>query len=229
MKLNILRAATALLIAITATVGVIAPSNQSSSAQNRALVPAVLAVQTNRIEPLEPIREATPSPVLQIEAKAIQAPTPEVVQTPIPDQIKISEELEQKEKQEKVQRLQKFLKRYNSPMTNNAQDFIDASEQYNLDWKLVPSIAGVESTFGKFLIPSSYNAYGWGGGTIHFESWRDGIYTVSKGLSEKYAARGLITPYQIQPVYAPPSQTWGGKVTFFMGQIDRTTLDPEDK
>lgn len=229
MKLNILRASTALLIAITATVGVQAPSNQSSSAQNDPPAPAVLAAQTNLAEPPEPTREATPSPELQIEAKAIQAPNPEALQTPIPEQVKISEELKQKEKQEKVLRLQKFLKSHNSPMTDNAQDFIEAAEQYNLDWKLVPSIAGVESTFGKFLIPNSYNAYGWGGGTIHFESWRDGIYTVSKGLSEKYAARGLITPYQIQPVYAPPSHTWGGKVTFFMAKIDSTTLEPEDK
>src|SRR5688572_7783897 len=38
-----------------------------------------------------------------------------------------------------------YLEKRNSPMKNQAQDFIDAADHYGIDWKLVPAIAGVES------------------------------------------------------------------------------------
>ena len=118
--------------------------------------------------------------------------------------------------------LAKYLEGHNSPLQFNAQDFIDSAKEYTLDWKLVVSIAGVESTFGKH-IPGGYNGWGWGvygNQAIYFESWKDGIYTVSKGLKEDYVSRGLTTPHAMNRRYAA-SPRWGGNVTFFMNEIQK--------
>lgn len=118
--------------------------------------------------------------------------------------------------------LKDYLAKFNSPLESHSQDFIDAADTYQLDWKLVPAISGVESTFGK-AIPGGFNGWGWGVyGTqaIYFKSWREAIFEVSRGLKEDYISRGLTNPYSINKRYAV-SQTWGSKVSYFMGEIDK--------
>lgn len=115
-----------------------------------------------------------------------------------------------------------YLAKHNSPLQYHAQDFVDAAKEYDLDWRLVAAISGVESTFGKF-IPGGYNGWGWGVyGTqsIYFDSWKDGIYTVSRGLRENYIDKGYTEPYSMNRMYAT-SPRWGAKVTFFMNEIDK--------
>lgn len=131
-------------------------------------------------------------------------------------------EISSKKLEPKAEILAAYLASFNSPMQYHAQDFIDASKAYNLDWKLVASIAGVESTFGKF-IPGGYNGWGWGvydTQAIYFNSWREGIFTVSKGLRENYLDAGLSEPYAMNRVYAA-SPTWGSKVTYFMNDLEK--------
>lgn len=133
-----------------------------------------------------------------------------------------SDEIISRKLDKEAQILQKYLAKFNSPMQDHAQDFIDAAKLYNLDWKMLPAIAGVESTFGKH-IPGGYNAYGWGvygTNVIYFESWTDGIYTVAKGLREGYLNKGLMEPYAINRVYAA-SPTWGKNVTYFMNDLEK--------
>lgn len=125
----------------------------------------------------------------------------------------------QLDKQAKI--LAQYLAKHNSPLQYHAQDFIDAAKVYDLDWKLVASIAGVESTFGKF-IPGGYNGWGWGvygSQAIYFSSWKDGIYTVSKGLRENYLDKGYTDPYSMNKIYAA-SPFWGIKVSFFMKELE---------
>lgn len=120
----------------------------------------------------------------------------------------------------RVTQLEAYLDEHRSPLADYASVFIEAADQYQLDWRLVPAITGVESTFGKQIPFNSFNAYGWANGLYRFESWEESITYVSQYLKEKYIDRGLNTPYKIGPVYAPPSRTWAGKVTFFMKQIE---------
>lgn len=130
-------------------------------------------------------------------------------------------EVEAKKLDNKANILAKYLAKFDSPLQYHAQDFIDASTTYQLDWKMLPAIAGVESTFGKF-IPGGYNAWGWGVyGTqaIYFTSWREGIFTIAKGLREGYLNKGLTDPYSINRVYAA-SPFWGGKVSYFMRDLE---------
>lgn len=131
-------------------------------------------------------------------------------------------EIEAKRLDPQAEILASYLSKYNSPLEYHAQDFIDAAKKYNLDWKLVPAIAGVESTFGKF-IPGGYNGWGWGvygNQALYFDSWREGIFTVSKGLRENYIDKGLTEPYAMNRVYAA-SFHWGGNVTYFMRDLEK--------
>lgn len=121
---------------------------------------------------------------------------------------------------ERVLILEAFLKNYQSPLESFAPFFIQMADKYQLDWRLVPSITGVESTFGKHIPYNSYNAYGWDNGNYVFTSWEESIEKVTATLKEKYVNRGLDNPQKIGPVYAPPSSTWASKVAYFMERIE---------
>ncbi len=126
-----------------------------------------------------------------------------------------------------IEVLKAYLESQNSPMVENADDFINAANEYDLDWRLVAAISGLESGFGKhtpgheLFFNESYNGWGWGVyGTqaLGFKSWKDGIYTVSRGLRENYINRGLTEPLAMNRKYAS-SPTWGVRVNIFMAQM----------
>lgn len=119
----------------------------------------------------------------------------------------------------RVKALKKVFENYNSPLVNEAENYVRLADKNGVDWKLLPSIAGLESSFGKRLMPNSHNAYGWGGGHIYFDSWEDGIDTITKSLSERYYARGADTVWTIGPIYAE-SPTWSVRVNSFMQKIE---------
>lgn len=124
--------------------------------------------------------------------------------------------------------LEKYLEKYNSPLAEYSEEFVNSADQYQLDWRLVVAITGVESTFGKFIPQGSYNAYGWANGKFYFQSWPDSIWHVSQTLREKYIDRGADTVEKIGRIYAPPSPFWAGRVKNFMAQIyqePQLTLD----
>jgi len=125
----------------------------------------------------------------------------------------------------RVMRLRSFFKSKNSPLTNYAGSFIYWSDHYDLDWRLIPAITGVESGFGKHMPKNSFNAYGWANGNYKFSSWGNSIEQVSKTLREKYYDKGADDIVKIARRYAPPSVTWTGKVKYFMEKIDSTPIE----
>lgn len=130
-------------------------------------------------------------------------------------------QIESKKIDNRAKVLSDYLAKYNSPLQYHAQDFIEAADTYKLDWRLIPAIAGVESTFGKH-IPGGFNAWGWGvygNQAIYFNSWRDGIFTIAKGLREGYLNKGLTDPYTMNKVYAA-SPFWGSKVAYFLNDLE---------
>lgn len=124
--------------------------------------------------------------------------------------------------------LKKFLQSYNSPLAGNAETFVKQADANNLDWRLVASISGVESTFGKQIPNNSYNAWGWGiygNNVIYFSSFDEGIATISKGLRENYIDKwGAQDLYQIGRLYAA-SPTWAQRVEFFMNKIEEFAIN----
>ncbi len=116
--------------------------------------------------------------------------------------------------------LKKFLKKNSSPMANDATKLIKIADKYNLDWKLLPAIAGVESQYGNMIPSGSYNPYGWNNGKAYFQNWSDASETVASGIRTRYVSTGLVTPYIIGPSYAA-NPAWATHVTNYMHQIDQ--------
>ncbi len=110
-----------------------------------------------------------------------------------------------------------------SPLVDHADDFVATADKYDVDWRLLPSISGAESTFGKQCVPGTYNAYGWGQGYIYFDSWEDGIETVIGSLRKNYIDKGAETVYEIGPIYAEATH-WSSRVTYFMNKFDEEYL-----
>ena len=128
---------------------------------------------------------------------------------------------------QRVYILKNYLRSHNSPLSEHAKDFVLCADKYDLDWRFVPAITGVESTFGKRIPPNSHNAYGWANGHYRFDSWEDSIDHVSRVLKEKYIDNGATSLNQIARIYAPPSSSWAWKVNFFMQKIDNLPLQYE--
>ncbi len=112
------------------------------------------------------------------------------------------------------QALKSYLEIKNSPLADEADYIIQEADKYKLDWKLIPSIAGLESGYCLEIPVSSYNCYGYGiyGDNVrYFNSWDDGIATVSAALRNDYIDKGAITVDQIGRIYAA-SPTWAVRV-----------------
>jgi len=125
----------------------------------------------------------------------------------------------------RIDTLEAFLEKYNSPLAPYSQVFIATADKYGLDWRLIPAITGVESTFGKRIPYNSYNAYGWANGEYRFTSWEESIAIVGEALRTKYEDKGAVSINQIARRYAPPSSSWAGKVKFFMRKIEAYPVD----
>jgi hypothetical protein len=129
----------------------------------------------------------------------------------------------QQETDHRAEILKAYLVKYNSPLADHADIFIQEADKNNLDWKLVVSIAGVESYYGQMIPAYSYNGWGFGvyGNNVRrFNSWDDGIATVSTALREDYMDQwGAKDVYQIGSFYAADTM-WANKVTHFMDELD---------
>lgn len=115
--------------------------------------------------------------------------------------------------------MRKVLQSYDSPLVTHVDAFVSACIKNDLSCFLLPSIAGLESTFGKFILPGSNNPFGWGGGLIRFSTWDEGIDTVATGLKRHYIDKGAVTIDQIAPIYSE-STTWAPRVQYFVNKFD---------
>lgn len=113
----------------------------------------------------------------------------------------------------------KVLQNYNSPLSNSVDSFLSTCVDYEFDCYLLPSIAGLESSFGKFVLLGSSNPFGWANGLMMFDSWDQAIVTVGKGLRNNYINKGAESVDEIAPIYAA-SQTWAPRVKYFMSQFE---------
>ncbi len=106
--------------------------------------------------------------------------------------------------------IEKYLEKHNSPLLPYADALLAASEEYNVDYRLIVAIAQCESNLCKKSPAGSYNCWGFENGLTQFLSWEQAIYQVAKTLREDYLDEGLKTPEEIMPKYAPPSVDKGG-------------------
>lgn len=103
-------------------------------------------------------------------------------------------------------RLVQFFEDNDCPINDLASDFIVAADRQDLDWRLLPSIAVVESGGGKRY--RNNNVFGWNNGQEHFSSIRASIHAVADRLANSPLYRdkdvnGILRTYNPQnPDYA---------------------------
>lgn len=128
--------------------------------------------------------------------------------------------------------LQKYLEKNDSPLAPYASTFVAQADLYGLDYRLLPSIAGTESTFAKQEPLDCYNSWGFGiyGTQVKcFDSYDQAIRVIAQTLRERYInGWGAQDVYEIGHYYAA-SPTWADHVTFFMNQIQNFALLPENQ
>ena len=84
---------------------------------------------------------------------------------------------------ERVLKIEAYYARYNLPLADHAEAFVEAADRYDIDWRLVAAIGFIESTGGKHACTTAtFSAFGWGSCGIDFDSYEDGIDVVSKNL-----------------------------------------------
>jgi hypothetical protein len=118
---------------------------------------------------------------------------------------------------DRAERLGKFLQSQGSPMASNATDLVNIADKYGLDWRLLPAIAGVESTYARVVPSGSYNPYGWSNGRYCFQNWVVASDYVASQIRNLWGS-GEITPWGIGPSYAA-SPTWAARVSSNMRVI----------
>lgn len=122
--------------------------------------------------------------------------------------------------------IEDFFKSYKSPLSDYSNLFVQVSDKYHLDYRLLPAISMQESNGGKKIIADSYNPFGYGiygAMAIKFNSWDEAIERVGKALREDYLNMGLKTPSQIMAKYTPSSLSkdgaWAKGVIAFMEEL----------
>jgi hypothetical protein len=114
--------------------------------------------------------------------------------------------------------LQRFFGHAGCPVVKLANIFLEAADDYHLDWRLLPSLSFVETGGGKAA--SNNNLFGWACGRAHFDSSAAGIHQVGFQLAHKPAYRHKNVA-QILAVYNP-SPEYARKVVSVMRQIAPT-------
>ncbi len=103
----------------------------------------------------------------------------------------------------RIQSLQRFLNKLHCPVATLAFDFIQAADENQLDWRLLPSISVIESSGGKQY--RNNNVFGWNQGLEVFPSIEAGLRTVAfkLGRSSLYRHRDVLGKLRL---YNPDEQ-----------------------
>ena len=111
--------------------------------------------------------------------------------------------------------LRQFFDRLDCPAGEYAAAFLEVADQYELDWRLLPSIAYVETTGGK--ASAGNNLFGWNSGRAHFANPEAAIRSVGSRLahSSLYRSKSLD---EILATYNPTG-TYARKVKSVMRRI----------
>lgn len=124
----------------------------------------------------------------------------------------------------RIEVLEEFFERYDSPLAGHGQLIVDLADEHGLDYRLIPAIAMKESTLCKKIPKNSYNCWGYGiyGKKVtRFENYAEGIDTVTRGLAKNYVAQGYTSPEEIMSKYTPSSNgSWAETVNLIMNRLD---------
>lgn len=115
----------------------------------------------------------------------------------------------------RADRLKRFLSHLHCPVAALAEEFVNAADDNQLDWRLLPSISVVESGGGKAY--RNNNIFGWNNGGQLFPTIRSGIHEVAfkLGRSSLYRNRDAAAKLRVYN----PDPTYADKVLSVMQRI----------
>lgn len=119
--------------------------------------------------------------------------------------------------------LEQVLEYFDCPMQGMGKVFVQEADKNGIPYWLAPAISFQESNCGKKTPEKegveSYNGWGWGvwGENVKFfDSWENGIETVSEYLNDRFYSKGITDPCDIMKVYTPPSNgSWCAGINYF--------------
>lgn len=116
----------------------------------------------------------------------------------------------------RFQLLKRFFDQRACPAADWAADFLIAADRNGLDWRLLPSIAFLESSGGKYY--QSNNPLGWNRGITEFRSTRHAVHYVANRLAKSpiYQKKTLRTKLRI---YNPENVEYPDAIMSVMEQI----------
>lgn len=126
----------------------------------------------------------------------------------------------------RAQILDNYLHSKKSPIAGQGATIVAIADKYQLDYKLLVAISGIESSLCKRIPYQSNNCWGWGiygKNILKFNSFEEGFEKVAKGLSENYVKKGLDTPEKIGRRYNPGNPVkWAAAVNQFAKEIEKS-------
>lgn len=186
------------------------------------LTPVALIISTFALMTVTATNSINQEKVLAAQIEAENAPRYKTVfaaNTPELSKVSVSAEIADA----RVELVRQYLVRYNSPMQHLAEFIVKTADKNGIDFRLTTAIAQQESNLCKRIPEGTYNCWGWGihsRGTLGFQSFEEGIETVSKGLRENYIDKGYTTPDEIMRKYTPSSNgSWANGVNMFMSDM----------
>ena len=91
----------------------------------------------------------------------------------------------------RLEKIRTFFAKLDCPAWKYAETFLEAADDYAVDWRLLPSLSYVESTGGK--LARNNNLFGWNSGRAQFSSLSAAIHMIGYHLatSERYRNKDL--------------------------------------
>lgn len=105
--------------------------------------------------------------------------------SPIFKEIKnFEDQLSKKENAVQAAKIDQYFANNNLPLAGYGKFFVETSDKYNLDWRLLAAIAMRESTGGKNPCPNgSKNVFGWHSCKTYFKTYEEAIDKVGQHLA----------------------------------------------
>ena len=102
----------------------------------------------------------------------------------------------------RMQRIRSFFRKRKCPAQRYAAEFVLAADRHRLDWRLLPSLALIESSGGKVF--SNNNIFGWDSCRHRFPTVQAGIDIVAERLANSPLYRGKSVDDKLKVYNAKP-------------------------
>lgn len=105
---------------------------------------------------------------------------------------------------ERADRIDAYFTAHKMPLAGYGAKFVAAADANGIDWRLLAGISVKESSGGLHIATDSFNPFGYGSGTIRFNSYDEAITVVSEALGHASYYTGKSTEDKLK-TYNPPS------------------------